>query len=184
VDYVSSIVEEQEKPVILVGHSMAGVIISQVAENLPEKIAYLVYLAAFLPENKASLLDEVKKSKNHPLSFETQIDKSANEINLVKSNKLIDIFYNTCSAEQAQFALLQLQKEPYQPFLDPIKITEEKFGQVKKFYIECLQDKAILIEDQRRMHGRASCQVVSLNTDHSPFFSDPIGMVEILSKLR
>lgn len=183
VKYISAIVEEQEKPVILVGHSMAGVIISQVAENVPHKIACLVYLAAFLPEDQSSLLDEVKKSKSNTLALETRINRDVNEIALINSNRLIDIFYNNCSAEQAHFALSHLQKEPYQPFLDPIEVTKKNFAQVRKIYVECLQDKTILIEDQRRMHTRADCQVVSLNTDHSPFFSDPVSLSGVLHKL-
>ncbi len=44
------------EPAILVGHSMAGVVISQAAEQCPERIRTLVYLAAYLPRDGESLL--------------------------------------------------------------------------------------------------------------------------------
>lgn len=43
--------------VVLVGHSYGGMVISGVAEKTPERIAHLVYLDAFLPEDGKSLLD-------------------------------------------------------------------------------------------------------------------------------
>ncbi len=180
VDFITDLVQAQEMPVILLGHSMAGVIISQVAENIPEKIEKLIYLAAFIPENNGSLLEEAKKSSNHALSLETSLNKQENEINLVESIKLADIFYNACPEEAIHFALARLQKEPYQPFLDAITISAEKFGKVKKAYIECVLDNAVPIADQRRMFRNINADAITLNTDHSPFFSDPIALVEAL----
>jgi pimeloyl-ACP methyl ester carboxylesterase len=56
-DCVCHILDAQSEPVILVGHSMGGVVITQAAEFRPEKIKILVYLAAFLPQNGESLFD-------------------------------------------------------------------------------------------------------------------------------
>src|SRR5258708_26771291 len=39
-----------EEQVILVGHSFGGIVISQVAEERPERIQCLVYLSALLPK--------------------------------------------------------------------------------------------------------------------------------------
>ena len=41
VDKVCSVIEAQNEPVILVGHSISGVVISQVAEQIPTKIKTL-----------------------------------------------------------------------------------------------------------------------------------------------
>ena len=57
-DYVKTVtgaIREQTGKVILVGHSMAGAIISQVAENLPDKVEKLIYVAAYLPKTGESL---------------------------------------------------------------------------------------------------------------------------------
>src|SRR6185503_15163569 len=57
VDRVSAAIDGADGPVILAGHSMAGVVISEVAERHPADIARLVYVAAFLPANGQSLFD-------------------------------------------------------------------------------------------------------------------------------
>src|SRR6516162_956295 len=47
-DSVCQLLDAQAEPVILVGHSRGGILISQAAEKRPEKVKTLVYLAAFL----------------------------------------------------------------------------------------------------------------------------------------
>ena len=55
-DRICEIASAQTKPVILAGHSMGGVAITQAAENCPKKIGALVYVCAFLPRNGDSLM--------------------------------------------------------------------------------------------------------------------------------
>ena len=43
--------------VILVGHSYAGMVITGVADNIPEKLSHLIYVDAAVPENGQSLFD-------------------------------------------------------------------------------------------------------------------------------
>ncbi len=59
VDSVCKLLDAQREPVILVGHSMGGGIITQVAEERPERIKWLVYLAAALPRNGQSMFERV-----------------------------------------------------------------------------------------------------------------------------
>ena len=95
-----------------------------------------------------------------------------------------ELFFNKCDDNLAEEAMKLLQNEPLCPFLDAINISEERFGQVKKLYIECLSDNAVLPEDQKRMYGKLFCNIVSLDSDHFPSLSNPKGLADILlSKL-
>ena len=55
-DIVNYILFEDLHDVILLGHSYGGMVITGVADRIPERIARLVYLDASLPENGESLL--------------------------------------------------------------------------------------------------------------------------------
>jgi pimeloyl-ACP methyl ester carboxylesterase len=55
-DIVNVISQEELSDVVLVGHSCGGMVITGVADQLPDKIKSLVYLDAFVPENGQSLL--------------------------------------------------------------------------------------------------------------------------------
>jgi pimeloyl-ACP methyl ester carboxylesterase len=48
-------------PVILVGHSRGGIVISEVAERVPEHVSALVYLTAFLVSDGESLQSHFQK---------------------------------------------------------------------------------------------------------------------------
>ena len=55
-DRICEIAGAQTEPVILAGHSMGGVAITQAAENCPQYIGALVYVCAFLPRNGDSAM--------------------------------------------------------------------------------------------------------------------------------
>ena len=50
--------------VVLVGHSMGGLAITAAAERAPDKIAKIVYLAAFMPASGVPGLDYVRAPEN------------------------------------------------------------------------------------------------------------------------
>ncbi|MBE1299697.1 MAG: alpha/beta fold hydrolase [Alteromonadaceae bacterium] len=54
-DIVNLIRSENLSKVILVGHSYGGMVISGVAEVIPEKLSHLLYMDALLPENGESM---------------------------------------------------------------------------------------------------------------------------------
>jgi pimeloyl-ACP methyl ester carboxylesterase len=54
-DVIGVIDDEDLSDIVLVGHSYGGMVISGVADRVPEKVASLVYLDAFVPENGQSL---------------------------------------------------------------------------------------------------------------------------------
>jgi pimeloyl-ACP methyl ester carboxylesterase len=84
---VATVICSATEPVVLVGHSFAGIVISQVAELVPERISRLVYLTAFLPANGQSLsrlatadprqsgghqLDHSRRTSNSSVSISTK----------------------------------------------------------------------------------------------------------------
>src|SRR6516162_205396 len=56
-DVIGVVEDEDLSDIILVGHSSGGMVISGVADRVPEKVVSLVYLDAFVPENGQSNLD-------------------------------------------------------------------------------------------------------------------------------
>src|SRR6516225_9033756 len=54
-DVIGVIEDEDLSDIVLVGHSYGGMVISGVADRVPEQVASLVYLDAFVPENGQSL---------------------------------------------------------------------------------------------------------------------------------
>lgn len=177
-DKICNILDAQSEPVILVGHSMAGVVISQVAEYRPNKIRALVYLTAFLLRNNETL--GMARDKNRSI-FNFSEDKSSVT---VKTELLTELFYGDCSLADVAFAKSLLVPENAVIFKTPLQITNSIFGNIPRVYIECLQDKALAPQIQKKLYAAMPChKVISLNTSHSPFFSAPQLLVEHLIAL-
>ena len=58
---VAEVMRTAKEPVILVGHSMGGFVISAAAEQQPETVAKLVYLAAFLLDDGQTFGDAASR---------------------------------------------------------------------------------------------------------------------------
>jgi pimeloyl-ACP methyl ester carboxylesterase len=65
--FAANLVKQQPEPVVLVGHSRVGIVISQAGEHVPDRIAALVYLAAFLVPDSASLWSTMQQLPRDPL---------------------------------------------------------------------------------------------------------------------
>ena len=178
-DYVCGLDVEH---VVLIGHSMSGVVISQVAEEIPRKISKIIYLTAFVPDLNGSLFEEEGISYDRNVAPEIIVDNNKGRIIITHSQRLKFLFYDMCTEEESLYAITRLQDQPLSPFVDKVSLTKESFGSVDKLYIECAHDNAISIRDQRRMHSKLRCPLVTLNSDHSPFFSCPEQLIQALLK--
>lgn len=180
IDFVGNIIQAIPSKVILVGHSMAGMVISQFAASFPEKIAKLIYVAAYLPENGESLIDINKQLLTHSSVFDVEIDNRAKSICVRGDCK--KIFYNRCGVSDAAYYAQLVQPEPSYPFLEKVIIDKGSFSKIKKIYVGCIFDNALSVSAQEHMAKRGNCSMISMRTDHSPFLSAPVELFEVLIK--
>lgn len=169
--------------VILVGHSMGGVVVSAVAEKIPERIEKLVFIGAFVPQDGQSLIDLASQDKTSLLG--PNLIPSADQLNLdVNKDKLTDIFCQDASESIKKLVIANYRSEPSIPFADKIKLTSAAFGSVKKYYIFTAKDQAIGQELQKQMAKAAAVvRTYSVDTGHSPFLSMPEKVSEIFLEI-
>jgi pimeloyl-ACP methyl ester carboxylesterase len=174
------IARAQSEPVILSGHSMGGVAITQAAENCPEQICALVYLCAFLPRDGDSLLTwaaQDSESMVNPTTTDPRPDGSIG----YKLEYCREAFYGNCSDEDVAFAQSRLVAQSGAPLRTPVETTAKRWGRIPRYYIECERDRALTPKLQREMQKSSPCQkTFSIDTDHSPFFSAPEQLADIL----
>lgn len=183
VDSVCQVLDAQREPVVLVGHSMGGGIITQVAEYRPEKIKTLVYLTAALPRNGHSMFEEAQQD-TESVALANFVMAADHSYATFREVGLKEAFYGDCSEEDIALAKLLLVPQAMAPVSTPIKTSEANFGRVPRVYIECLRDRALTPPFQKRLYTALPCQrVISMNTSHSPFFSAPGELVAHLTAL-
>lgn len=170
---VAGAVEAAGEDAVLVGHSMGGMAITQAAEYVPERLAALVYVCAFLPGPGDSLMTLADNDPEAQVIPNLQVDEAAGLCEVAEEARLT-CFYEECAPADAAAASARLGPESLAAFAAPAEITDEGAGSVRRIYVECLRDRAISIAKQREMHGARPCErVEAIDTDHSPFLSRP-----------
>lgn len=178
--FVADLVSAQPEPVILVGHSRGGIVISQAAEFVPERISRLVYLSAYLLPAGETLADAARADEGS-LVPANMIPAASGVTCTLRPSVVREAFYGHCSDEDAEFARARLSPEPLKPLVTPLMLTPERFGRVPRAYIECGDDRTISLTSQRRMQAKLPCDAVfTLGGDHSPFLSAPQDLARIL----
>jgi pimeloyl-ACP methyl ester carboxylesterase len=182
-DQISALVRAQPDPVVLVGHSRGGIILSEVAERVPEHVRTLAYVTAFLLDNGRSLQDAADTDPESLVGRSIVVaddHKSAS----IREDAARESFYGLCSDADVALAAALLVPEPLAPLVTPIRITEARFGRVPRIYVECSNDRAITLAAQRRMQQALPCRErVTLDADHSPFFSRTDQLTDVLLQL-
>ena len=179
-DTVLAALGNTDRPAILVGHSFAGIVIAAAAEQLPEKIKTLVFVAAYLPQNGDSLLSLAQQDHDARIGPHLQIDKERG-IAVVEYSARAELFANDGPAPlKAKLPDLILD-EPVAPLVSPVHVTDARFGQVDKVYVHTSVDQVISPAFQARMVERTPVRnSVTLLTGHLPFLTDPNGLARAI----
>lgn len=159
--------------VTLVGHSMAGFVISEVAEQIPGQIKKLVYLAAFLPKNGETLLSLSQSDPDSHIGKYLQVNQNEGNAAIAKEG-FIDAFAEDAPESVKTYLLANLKPEPLAPFVAPAVLTDANFGKVEKVYIHTINDHAISYTQQQKMVSSSNvARVYAIPSSHTPFISMP-----------
>jgi pimeloyl-ACP methyl ester carboxylesterase len=180
VEKICEWIDSIEGKVILVGHSKNGVMISQAAEYRPDKIEKLIYLAAYLiPDGKTQLEYSMQDTAGVLKPYVTPYPKT--QSHTLQPEIYKEGLYHDCDDSIVEMAKLLLSHEPMESAITHLQLTEENFGSVPRYYIECTEDRAVTPFIQQKMYSETPCRkVYRMNTSHSPFFSKPVELAEIL----
>ncbi|MBD5604376.1 MAG: alpha/beta fold hydrolase [Candidatus Eremiobacteraeota bacterium] len=186
-DYVASVkaaVAAASGPVILAGHSLGGMTITQVAEALPEKVAALVYVCAFLPENGRSAISYAQTDTESKFGANFQADAERG-VGTLSREALIETVFNQTAESERRAATATILDEALQPFATPAETTLERFGSVARYYIATTNDRALTPALQQAMLAALPCaKVYSVDADHMPMMSASRGVVDALLDVR
>ena len=180
---VCDVIGREREPVVLVGHSMGGIVVTAAAERIPERVRTLVYLTAIQLADGESLF-AVAGSDTDSLLVGNLVPSADGLAGSVKPESVVPALYAECTTADAERARARLTPQALAPLTAPVRWTPDRAGRIPRVYIECLRDRAISIAAQRRMVAARPCaKVLTLDTDHSPFYSAPDALAAHLAGL-
>ncbi len=187
------------KPVVLVGHSMGGAVLTRVGELAPELVEHLVYVTGYmpasgtpclaypsLPEGEGQLvlgLLAADPMATGALRVDTRSDDPA------IAEQLRQAFYGDVDPALARSAIGLLSCDaPTAMTTDSTTLTSERWGGVPRTYVVCTEDMTIRPPLQRLFIAQADAafpgnptKVATLPSSHSPFFSMPDRVASIIA---
>ena len=168
------VIAAQQGPVILVGHSYGGAVITEAGTD--PKVAALVYIAAFVPdkgESVAALIKDLVPGAPVPPILPPQdgflgLDKA----------KFAAAFAADLPAEKAEF--MANSQVPWG--LDALNgaVTEPAWRSKPSFYLVATDDRMIPPPAQRAMSQRARATVVEVKGSHAVYVSNPRAVASLV----
>ena len=167
---VEAVIREIGGPVVLCGHSYGGMVISRV---VPTNVRRLVYLCAFMPAEGESI---VSLGGGQHIPWMRVLEGSLTIPDMAQADAT---FYGDCDAQVRERAKSRLRVQSGAPFKEPV--LSPSWRKVPSTYVVCANDMAILANVQRSLFAPRATEVVELNTSHSPFYSSPETVADILA---
>lgn len=165
-DVVNTIQFEELKEIILVGHSYGGMVVTGVADRLPQRIKKLIYLDAFVPQNN----ENVNGFFNDPKDY------------IIKDGGIVPSWVAAHQPPPTDVP------HPYKTFTDRIVLKNPKRLELSTHYIHTVEKGKNPESDDFILHANRakekSWPVYILESDHNPQWSAPKALVELLKKIE
>ena len=176
VEVTKRVLAQQKGPVILVGHSYGGVVITE-AGNDP-KVAGLVYIAAFAPDKGESVGSLIKDPV--PGAPVPPIEPAGEGFLGLNKAKFRASFAADVSAEKAAF--MADSQVPWGVGALTGAITVPAWKAKPSYYLVATEDRMIPPPAQKAMSARAGATVVEVAGSHAVYVSQPQAVADFIVK--
>lgn len=163
----------QSGPVILVGHSWAGVVITEA--GVDPKVAGLVYVAAFAPD-KGETVAELGKAYPAPPALASPIVDAQGFLSLST-----DAFKQFGSDLPEKDALVAAAVQgPINAAAFGAQVSNVAWKTKPTWYVVCTQDAAIAPDEERFFAKRMKATTTELKASHVPMLSQPDAVAKVI----
>jgi pimeloyl-ACP methyl ester carboxylesterase len=168
------VIDAQTGPVVLVGHSWAGTVITQAGGH--DKVKALVYVASFAPSLGETSVDGVQP---HPTpSGVAHFVQGADGYLTLPPEAIASEFAQDVSAEEAN--LIAATQGPVRAANFEQKVTVAAWNSKPSWYIVAARDRMIHPDAQRALAKKIGASTTVLQTSHVPMASNPKAVAEVI----
>jgi pimeloyl-ACP methyl ester carboxylesterase len=176
---------------VLVGHSMGGLTIAEIARRIPARVKHLVFVSCIVPREGQTMVDglpaEIREMTRAAIARAREGDVAALGVGTDEALQR-HMFCNDMSEEQTRFVLDHCGPEAPAVFEEAVRRTGIPPG-LPKTYLRLLRDQALSpdVQDEQIANLRASpggeVRVVELDTGHDVMISRPDLLAEVLNRI-
>ena len=182
-EYLRSVLDSIDGPIVLAGHSYGGVVMSHAAEGSPNVTA-LVYVASFLAEPGETLVELVTKfpgaqlgSAAQPVPYPTPDGGTAPEL-YIDQERYPALFCADVDPDVAQQMAVTQRPLALAAFEAPS--TAAAWRSIPSWMLAARQDLAVPAELSRWMAERASADLTEIDASHAVTVSQPGAVADFI----
>jgi pimeloyl-ACP methyl ester carboxylesterase len=174
---------------VLVGHSMGGLTIGELARRVPERVAHLVFVSCIVPPEGATMIEALPEELREMTRAAVEIARAGEiaALGLGTDEGLSrHMFCNDMDEEQTRFVLDRCSAEA--PSLFTETVTRRGIPpELPKTYVRLLRDQSLspAVQDQQVASLRHSpggrVQVVEIDSGHDVMVSRPDALAAVLN---
>jgi pimeloyl-ACP methyl ester carboxylesterase len=165
-------------PVILVGHSYGGVVITETGND--PKVKGLVYIAAFAPDAGESVLSLAKSSPVAPPAASQIVPDSSGFTKISKQGIDEDFAEELSTTEKA--VLFATQVPASAPNALGAPVTEVAWKNKPSWTLITLKDRVLPVQAQQAMAQRSNAHVTSVSSSHLVILAHPKEVAEVIEQ--
>lgn len=167
-------------PVVLVGHSYGGAVITQAASGRSD-VEHLVYVAAFALDRGESVLSALGTFERGDVELSAaMVPTEDGTATLLDPVLAAGALYGECTPEAVAAAVRRLSPQPMPTMVEDVDGAPRI--DIESTYVVCSRDRAVHPDHQNVMAQRCMHRL-ELDTDHSPFLSAISDMTDIIENV-
>ena len=177
-DVVQVLTYEDLHGVVLVGHSYAGMVIAAVADRVPERVAQLVYLDAFVPDNGQALLDLLPPPLREASLEQARTAGEGWQVPAPPPER-----FGVTDAADLAWVRPRLLPQPLQTFTEPLRLGRPDLSPAPRTYIACTVGSATFQPFAERARTDPAWRYRELATGHDAMVMTPRELAQLLLEL-
>lgn len=167
--------DAQKGPVVVVGHSYGGVVITGAAAG-NGNVKALVYVAAFAPDANEPITATASKFPQPPAN-DSFVPDAAGFLYIDRA-KFHDVFCNDLTTPEAR--VLAATQKPVSGSVFAATVPAAAWRTIPTWYIVSTEDRAITPDLERFYAKRANARTTEIMSSHVPFLSHPHDVVKVI----
>lgn len=170
------VIDAQPGPVVLVGHSYGGAVITAAGLGA-ENVKALVYIAAFAPDagdNLQALLQQ------YPSKIGAALVPDAAGFLYIDRNKFREVF--VADVSERDHSIMSATQKPIHSLIFGQVYESPAWKEIPNWYLVANEDQAINPELQRMFAKRMGATTHEVKSSHVPFVSNPPAVVTIIKE--
>jgi pimeloyl-ACP methyl ester carboxylesterase len=177
---------------VLVGHSMGGFAVSLAADEVPDRVARLIYLAAAAPnegetmgaslaETVANLWPAVVGMASEEFTELVDLPHQGPSVRLTKQAAANALFYHDCTPEDQDWAWEHLTALPIAMAQEPFHLPRFWEASILRDYVVATDDRCLPPNLANEFMSRLGLSTAyGIVASHSPFISRPADTAKLL----